>query len=61
MFDPDLVNVGKKTYGVLNVSMFNKTNKLQIGSCCSIGPEVIFLLSSDHNGNIYRLFRLRLN
>lgn len=60
MFDPDLVNVGKKTYGVLNVSMFNKTNKLQIGSCCSIGPEVIFLLSSDHNGKHISTFPFKV-
>lgn len=60
MFDPDLVNVGKKTYGVLNVSMFNKTNKLQIGSYCSIGPEVIFLLSSDHNGKHISTFPFKV-
>ena len=60
MFDPDLVYVGKKTYGVLNVSMFNKTNKLQIGSCCSIGPEVIFLLSSDHNGKHISTFPFKV-
>lgn len=60
MFDPDLVNVGKKTYGVLNVSMFNKTYKLQIGSCCSIGPEVIFLLSSDHNGKHISTFPFKV-
>jgi virginiamycin A acetyltransferase len=50
IFNPDLVNVGEKTYGVLNVSMHNKNSKLEIGSYCSIGPDVVFLLSSDHNG-----------
>lgn len=47
-FDINLVSVGKYTYGQLNVQMFNKINKLKIGDFCSIGPEVVFILSSEH-------------
>lgn len=50
-FDIDCVQVGKNTYGGLYVltdgANDNKT-KLRIGSYCSIAPQVIFVLSSDH-------------
>ena len=43
------ITVGKKTYGVLNVSAFSpKDEKLKIGSYCSIAPDVWFLLGGEH-------------
>ena len=43
-------------YGTLNVYAVNKNSKLKIGSCCSIAPEVIFLLSTDHRVNSMSTF-----
>lgn len=48
IFDANLVKVGKQTYGKLYVSMYNRERKLSIGHYCSIGPDVMFVLSSDH-------------
>lgn len=47
-FNLDLVEVGKATYGGLEVYAFNNENKLYIGNYCSIGPKTTFLLSVDH-------------
>ena len=47
-FNLDLVEVGKATYGGLEVYAFNNENKLYIGNYCSIGPQTTFLLSVDH-------------
>ena len=50
--DLSKVLVGKKTYGEINVMDFSTSeNKLIIGSYCSIGPEVQFLLGADHQTN----------
>lgn len=44
------VSVGKYTYGELNIHSFGvETEKLEIGSFCSIAPNVHFLLSGEHN------------
>jgi len=48
-FFADCVQVGRRTYGGLYVLSFNKDAKLQIGSYCSIAPEVSFMLSADHS------------
>ena len=48
-FDFDKVTVGKGTYGVLCVLTHSEENtKLQIGNYVSIGPEVRFILASEH-------------
>lgn len=49
LFDIDAVKVGKETYGNLNVLYYNDGPILSIGSYCSIGPDVCFILSSDHD------------
>lgn len=49
LFDVNAVTVGKETYGNLNVLYYNDGPILSIGSYCSIGPEVCFILSSDHD------------
>ena len=51
-FDMSKVVVGRKTYGRINVSDESPDSyKLIIGSYCSIAPEVLFLLSNEHNIN----------
>ena len=48
-FDIGRVSVGKGTYGVLDVEIFDEgDSRLEIGNFCSIGPEVHFLLASEH-------------
>lgn len=56
VFDTNLVTVGNYSYGTLNVYAVNKKSKLKIGSCCSIAPEVTFLLSTDHRINFISTF-----
>ena len=44
------VEVGIKTYGVLNVIwMAPQWAKLKIGNYCSIGPQVTFLMGGQHD------------
>lgn len=47
-FFMDKVIVGKETYGELFVSNYSYNEKLLIGNFCSIGPNVSFMLNSDH-------------
>lgn len=56
----DNTEVGKATYGVLNVAMYNSQNKLRIGSFCSIGPEVVFVVNDEHNTNTVSTFPLKV-
>ena len=48
IFLPQMVTVGKGTYGRLNVLTYNIKTKLSIGHYCSIAPEVVFIPSADH-------------
>lgn len=48
IFLPQLVSVGKGTYGRLNVLTYDEKTKLSIGHYCSIAPEVVFIPSADH-------------
>lgn len=51
-FNRRLVEVGNYTYGELNVKHFgNNEEGLKIGHFCSIGPDVVFLLSGEHSIN----------
>ena len=52
--------VGRGTYGVLNVAMYNSQNKLRIGSFCSIGPEVVFVVNDEHNTNTVTTFPFKV-
>ena len=49
MFPLDNVSVGKYTYGEIEALIFNKKYRLNIGSFCSIGPHVTFVVSAEHN------------
>lgn len=48
-FNINLVSVGKMTYGAIRVLTYNNNSLLSIGNYCSIAPEVVFILSADHN------------
>ena len=48
VFDINLFETGKYSYGELNVVAFNKDAKLKIGSFVSIAQNVYFLLSAEH-------------
>ena len=50
LFDLNKVSIGNGTYGNLNVYMYNNpSEKLTIGSYCSIADNVTFLLAGEHN------------
>lgn len=48
----DNINIGRYTYGNLNLCIGNSISKLTIGSFCSIGPEVLFVLNEHNYKNI---------
>ena len=48
VFNPSLVDVGKETYGRLNVINFSNKYKLTIGNYCSIATEVYFVVCGEH-------------
>lgn len=50
-FPAELVSVGKRSYGELNVVTFNNCSRLRIGSYCSIAQQVHFMLDVEHRMN----------
>jgi len=44
----DQIEIGNFSYGEINVLSWNDKHTLKIGSFCSIGPKVTFLLDADH-------------
>ena len=48
-FPIECVEVGKETYGELNVVTFSNESKLVIGNYVSISPNVSFLLDVEHH------------
>lgn len=55
--DINKIQVGMKTYGVLNVSTFgNKEEFLKIGHFCSIGENVSFILGGGHYGKSFSTY-----
>ena len=47
--DPKMISVGRGTYGPINVqSPSEEKVMLRIGCFCSIGPDVWFILASEH-------------
>jgi len=47
-FDENLVEVGKHTYGPIDVDIANHNYRLIIGNYCSIAEKVKFILSVEH-------------
>lgn len=56
LFNDKLVSVGRYTYGRLKVLTYDKNARVDIGSFCSIGPEVCFIPSADHHVNTISSF-----
>lgn len=48
IFPLDILSVGKKSYGELNVVTFNNLSKLIIGNYVSIAENVAFILDAEH-------------
>ena len=44
----DLIQVGRGSYGEINVINHSNSYKLKIGNFCSIAPEVFFIVCGDH-------------
>ena len=47
--DINRIKVGKYTYGAIDILADGPGSKLKIGNYCSIGPDVLFVLQSDHD------------
>lgn len=60
IFFIDCVTVGRYTYGAIDALTYNKFSKLKIGDFCSIGPNVSFILSADHNINTISSFPFKV-
>lgn len=61
MFDMNHVEVGRATYGGIEINDWSVENyKLRIGNYCSIGPNVLFLLGSDHYLNTITTYPLKV-
>lgn len=60
LFDMSLVEVGKETFGPINVISSNVGERLRIGSYCSIAPNVVFILNSEHNLNTVSSFPFKV-
>lgn len=60
IFDMNLVNVGRRSYGRIHVVMHNSLNRLLIGSYCSIAGDVVFLLSGEHNVSTISTFPFKV-
>lgn len=59
-FRIEKVEVGKETYGGLRVIDYSKTDfKLKIGSFCSIGGDVTFLLGGEHNIKTFSTYPIK--
>ena len=52
----ELISVGNYTYGGIRALTFDSRTSLNIGSFCSIAPNVTFLLSADHYTNYISTF-----
>lgn len=49
IFDISIVDVGKASYGELNIVSFASKGKLHIGNFVSIAQEVAFILDAEHH------------
>lgn len=61
IFDLEAVQVGRHTYGCIEVENYNQFEKLKIGSFCSIGPKVGFILNSDHDLSKLSTYPFKVN
>lgn len=60
-FPIEMVNVGKYTYGPLNIFYWGAENeKLEIGNFVSIAPEVKFILGGNHEMKTFTTFPFKV-
>lgn len=59
-FNVDLVDVGRNTYGGIKLYSSANNSKLRIGSFCSIGPEVTFIMNNEHRLKSLSTFPFRV-
>lgn len=59
-FPPSLVSIGHHTYGILNVNWNSTESKLVIGNWCSIAPNVVFVINSEHATNRFSTYPFRV-
>lgn len=45
----EMLDVGKATYGNLNIKVYDKKAKIKIGNYCSIADNVVFLVGGEHD------------
>ena len=61
MFNLEHIDVGNWSYGGIQINDWGKDDfKVKIGSYCSIGPNVLFLLGSDHNISTLTTYPLKV-
>lgn len=61
VFDPSVVEVGRETYGILEVFSWGSENeKLKIGNYVSIATGVKFILGGNHYYNTFSTYPFRV-
>ncbi len=60
VFNTSAVSAGQGTYGELFVLNHNSGRRLSIGDFCSIGPNVVFVLNSDHRTDFVSTFPFKV-
>ncbi len=60
VFDLNLFESGRYSYGELNVVTFNKDHKLKIGNFVSIAQNVYFMVSTEHYLNHISTFPFKV-
>lgn len=60
IFPIHLIDVGKYSYGELNIVTFNDKTKLKIGNFVSIAQNVVFLLDVEHYLNHMSIFPFKV-
>ena len=59
LFDPRFVEVGRGTYGAIDVTNYSEKYMLRIGNYCSIAPQVLFIVCGDHHTNTFSTYPYR--
>ncbi len=54
------IKVGKGTYGPIYALTHGTDSRLSIGNYCSIGPQVAFVLQSDHPTNHFTTYPIKV-
>lgn len=60
MFNPELVSIGKASYGELNIVSFADISHLIIGNFVSIAQEVVFILNAEHYINHFSTYPFKV-